>query len=138
MFLQFFDFEKKLIAIARCRTRVPSNLMTFSISETLHFSKTKNSMFTYQEPRSASICSSETQRSWTHVRRNGKLLTGFIHSPFTKTKNVKKSDRLQRSHAITCANTINKRRGRDWGSGGSTLHSWFPLTYVGNLKCHHY
>ena len=47
-------------------------------------------------------CSSETQRSWTHVRRNGKLLTGFIHSPFTKTKNVKKPDRLQRSRPITC------------------------------------
>ena len=34
-------------------------------------------------------CSSETQGSWTHVRRNGKLFTGFIHSPFTKTKRQK-------------------------------------------------
>ena len=34
-------------------------------------------------------CSSETQRSWTHVRRNGKLLTGFIHSPFTKKQTSK-------------------------------------------------
>ena len=55
------------------------------------FQQNKHSMFTYQQPRPATRCSNETQHSWTHVRQNGKLLTGFIHSPF-KDKNIKKKN----------------------------------------------